>query len=1224
MNLGLLFKGRALHPYVLLFVFGICMFCIMLAAPLPAGAQAERPGAVDPAENYARWPDDEIFVMTPLLPEGGAPYSRIYEAASDLSSLALKEEVQHIDAADQHDAVAAAQGHFLTPERDSVALAYRNATNLDIRFYGHPAASYTLQNLAPRFAGSTDFYAIASGDLDGIPSAEAERADNRDELVVAYAQPQSAMGLLPLQVAVLDFRAATAETPTPVSSATASTTGSPVATNVTNAKPYPPNNVVTVATGDFDGNGLQEIAVAYVVAPDTLYIDVFRYTVTRNPATGVVVSRSLSVVGKSSVKLDTSGSFAALSAAAGDFDGDGRADLAIATSYYYSPLNRRDVNVRIFRFTGDAFLSVTPVRNIILRTGAIDGATGRVELTAGLFKFGANPADGWTANRRQLAVAYRTVPGVVEVRTIELQTDLLATVNPPWQLPGQDPNGGFRIAAGGFRGALRPSDPTWSLALATWQGTNWYLSVFQTAPGAAPVRQSFVESTTTFAATLGSQLALSAVDSDGDTVYLGAPVHFTIEKLISADFILQEPPKHAYWDGKKIENISRFDNFNVSLLSKTGQQTSSDTRDKASWAVGGSVKASASATAKAGGDIGVAKAEVSVTTAVSATIGYDYQNARGSYEKSYKTREVSFGGKTERDDIIVAREQTMDIWRYRVYGLPTETPGVYPHFDIVLPGPFGEVAMNTKGGGLDYDWYQPIHENGNILSYPRRFKITGGDNPNIVTPPDMGAFAANGTVVSEFMYPPSEWITGGSSGELPLTFTQAGETGAEYSSSHTLSANASISQSASVTAEAFGSGLTATGELGVEMHGNYSWGNNATSSYLTSKTTGIYLNQTPGASIYAYAFYPLIYTTTDGTIKAMFAVDPTRSSYGQTFWRDTYKLPDLALNLPARFYTVQDDNWQVNTFPSRKQMRGFFVRTSLINPVTNEYDHIPGDVKDGATVRLETRVYNYSVGDYATTPYGAQACFYKIRFDDANRVELDLLSDPANKIGCYALPQIPSQEMVTAWVEWDTTGASGGNVQEYRIYVRLDPDNLVTETYDTPANGTEEPEYCLDGTCIDPGQNNEGWSTVRVSRIGRGLPGAVIPDHVGMPEDGVAAVDMQGQIVTGSVRARLNRPLPVRITITSETRNLDSTYVMLYDGDPDLDGVLIASKRVSTGNTDPEGTSVWVDWVPTELGPHRLYAEVLQSVNDSAPGNNSATLDVLVVAPWQYLPLMTR
>lgn len=1223
MNLGLLFKRRALHPTVFLFIIGVCVFCIILAAPLPALAQTERPGAVDPAKNYARWPDDEIFVMTPLLPDGDASYSRIYEAAGDLSSLALKEEVQHTAAADQHDAVTAIRGHFLTPEQDSVALAYRNATNLDIRFYGHPAASYSLKNLAPRITGSTDFYAIASGDLDGIPAVEEERADTRDELVVAWAQPQSVTGLLPLQVAVLDFRAATAETPTPVASATASTTGSPVATNVTYAKPYPPHNVVTVATGDFDGNGHQEIAVAYVVAPDTLYIDVFRYTVTRNPATGVVASRSLSVVGRSSVKLDTSGSFAALSAAAGDFDNDGRADLAIATSYYYSPLNRRDVSVRIFRFTGDASLTVSPVRNIILRTGAIDGATGRVELAAGLFKFGANPADGWTANRRQLAVAYRTLPGVVEVRTIELQTDLTATVNPPWQLPAQDPKGGFRLAAGGFRGALRPSDPTWSLALASWQGTNWSLSVFQTAPGAAPVRQSIVESTTTSAVTLGSQIALSAADTDGDTVYLGAPVHFTIEKLISADFILQEPPKHAYWDGKQIQNLSRFDAFNISLLSETGDQTSSDTRNQVSWAAGGSVKASASATAKAGADIGVAKAEASVTTAISATIGYDYQNARASYEKDYKKLGVSFSGKTERDDIIVAREQTLDIWRYRVYGLPTETPGTYPHFDIVLPGPFGTVSMSTMGGGLNYDWYQPVHENGNILSYPRRFKTTGGDNPSIVAPPDMGSFGVDGTVVTELMYPPSEWITGGSSGEQQLTFTQAGETGAEYSASHTLSANASISQSATVTAEAFGTGLTASGELGVELHGNYSWGNNATRSHLTSRTTGIYINQKPIGSIYAYAFYPLIYTTTDGTIKAMFAVDPTKSNVGQEFWRRTYKLPDLALNLPARFYTDQDGNWQVNTFPSRKQMRGFFVRTRTINPVTGDPGYISGDVRDGAIVRLEARVYNYSVGDYATTP-AAQACFYKIRFDDANRVELDLLSDPANKIGCYTLPQIASQEMVTAWVEWDTKDASGGNVQEYRIYVRLDPDNLVTETYDTPAGGTEEPEFCVDGTCIDPGQNNEGWGTVRVSLIGRGLPGAVIPDHVGMPEDGVAAIDMQGQIVTGSVHARVNRPLPVRVTITSETRNLDSTYVMLYDGDPDLDGVLIASKRVSTGNTDPDGTSIWVDWVPARLGPHRLYAEVLQSVNDTAPGGNTATLDVLAVAPWGYLPLMTR
>ena len=309
--------------------------------------------------------------------------------------------------------------------------------------------------------------------------------------------------------------------------------------------------------------------------------------------------------------------------------------------------------------------------------------------------------------------------------------------------------------------------------------------------------------------TPGARLALVGADTDGDTVYLGAPVHFKIEKLVSADYILQEPPKHAYWDSatKEIKNVSRFDDFNMSLVKSTGEAVSSGSKDSTSWAVGGSVFASASGTAKAGADVGIVKAEASATLAISATVGYDYKNEQTRYNNDYWEREVSFSGKTTRDDAILGRIMALDIWRYRVYGVANA--GSYPYFDIVLPGPFGEVEMPTYGGGLNYDWYQPVHENGNILSYPKP--------PSSASPPalpdDIGSFTTgDGKTWTAYMYPPSEWMFGGAEGEWTLKFQQAGETGTTFASSHSLSANASIKQSATVSGEAFGSGVSATGE----------------------------------------------------------------------------------------------------------------------------------------------------------------------------------------------------------------------------------------------------------------------------------------------------------------------------------------------------------------------------------------------------------------------------
>ncbi|MDQ3712451.1 MAG: hypothetical protein M3388_09560 [Acidobacteriota bacterium] len=74
---------------------------------------------------------------------------------------------------------------------------------------------------------------------------------------------------------------------------------------------------------------------------------------------------------------------------------------------------------------------------------------------------------------------------------------------------------------------------------------------------------------------------------------------------------------------------------------------------------------------------------------------------------------------TDHDDYLSGRFQGFDIWRYRIYGLSSTDPAGQPSntfYDLVLPRP----ATDFYGGGSNYDWYQPTHENGNILRIPRR------------------------------------------------------------------------------------------------------------------------------------------------------------------------------------------------------------------------------------------------------------------------------------------------------------------------------------------------------------------------------------------------------------------------------------------------------------------------------------------------------------------------
>lgn len=54
-------------------------------------------------------------------------------------------------------------------------------------------------------------------------------------------------------------------------------------------------------------------------------------------------------------------------------------------------------------------------------------------------------------------------------------------------------------------------------------------------------------------------------------------------------------------------------------------------------------------------------------------------------------------------------------------------------------------------------------------------------------------------------------------------------------------------------------------------------------------------------------------------------------------------------------------------------------------------------------------------------------------------------------------------------------------------------------------------------------------------------------------------------------------------------------------------------RKLVTGCIGPRGTSVWFNWIPRTKGPRRLFAKVLQSIFDPAPGDNIAKLKVEVI-----------
>ena len=107
--------------------------------------------------------------------------------------------------------------------------------------------------------------------------------------------------------------------------------------------------------------------------------------------------------------------------------------------------------------------------------------------------------------------------------------------------------------------------------------------------------------------------SLSFSSTCGKSIYLGAPIHFLIDGMVTTDFVLHEPPKHAFYDNRpqiiingqpqanpaygQIVTVSRYDETNVALMTKQGTTFSGKSTDTSNWSIGASVDVNARQTA---------------------------------------------------------------------------------------------------------------------------------------------------------------------------------------------------------------------------------------------------------------------------------------------------------------------------------------------------------------------------------------------------------------------------------------------------------------------------------------------------------------------------------------------------------------------------------------------------------------------------------------------------
>jgi hypothetical protein len=238
-------------------------------------------------------------------------------------------------------------------DKDDIVVAQRSGTDgtkLAVRFSDGSGATM-LGNLPARSTGYTDFFATSVGDLDQLYDSG---GNYHDEVVVAWMEPNSTFnaphclspGAVP-HIAVLNYNSGVNPS---VSTQTVNRDDSGYLAycilDIYNQQenlgrptvpawaPQPADNILSTAIGDFDGDGHNELAVAYIRGTEGVVISVVIYRYQNDGTTA-----SLTPVNNYEMSIPNSSMVATLSLAAGNFDGSGVDQLLVGTAGWWGTIS---------------------------------------------------------------------------------------------------------------------------------------------------------------------------------------------------------------------------------------------------------------------------------------------------------------------------------------------------------------------------------------------------------------------------------------------------------------------------------------------------------------------------------------------------------------------------------------------------------------------------------------------------------------------------------------------------------------------------------------------------------------------------------------------------------------------------------------------------------------------------------------------------------------------
>jgi hypothetical protein len=704
---------------------------------------------------------------------------------------------------------------------------------------------------------------------------------------------------------------------------------------------------------------------------------------------------------------------------------------------------------------------------------------------------------------------------------------------------------------------------------------------------------------------------LSAGDLQARSLALGAPEKVTVTGSIQPQVVLGMPPMHVDFvqpansdpnDPPVVLNVNALPSVYYSQYTtqQTGSNQSSST-NTTSYTL--STKESAGATFSFGNPN---IAQISSETKFAATQTHDTSVA--TRFNTYSSTQFDVSTQTGFSDHVWFTAKRFNIYNYRILGqcvaaagsaplegCPAGTRPLYVQFsgpDQILPG---------RVDGSLLEWYQPVHEPGNVLSYPWSAALL------------QDLYAGFAPLTAD---PATTWATDSSGSTVSVSWTRGSGSDVTSGTVATQSIEVSTSVTGSVTLGLFDGSLT----------GGYDYNSSSSTSTLNESTsmlgssTGIRVVKPPFPNPGQYAFAAQTYifgqqvpggtlqqiplgttVASTGPLWTAFVADPKdRDDGAGVWWPGAYSRPDVALNHPLRWSWTPPNNVHPDeiTFneanPQSPATSDFYVMKGLyVTPASSngEGSQITQTAPTDA-IRLQARVYNYS---FADMPQGSKV---RVRFygQPWNHQSVGFAGDPfvIDEVLLNPIPGFDSDSTGGQQPNWSlasTTFTPSAHANSYLVFWVV-----VWMQEGTAGDGAMVPEMVGHGLVALPGAATPP-AAIEIERYSNNVglynqPVFVCPSQCGAPP-GASVGDGDGPTVDALEIApkRVQQFEPATVTATlaaSSEVGHDGVLAIFYDGDPAQGGEAFDANLVP--HIRPGDVyATQVDFRPRTCGPHQIF-----------------------------------